>query len=505
MTEDDRKRINNANHALVKDWEPTSVFQFFADLAAIPRCSGSVEKVVGYLKAFAGEKGLECSIDPVGNVIIRKPGTRESEAGVILQAHQDMVCVKEHGKDHDFATDPIEFIHKDGWLHANGTTLGADDGIGVALALAVLADPTLPHPSLEALFTVDEETDMKGAKAVRAGSLKGNTLINLDAEDLGIAYVSSAAGVGFMLDMPLTRTCCRGEVLRSVSVSGLTGGHSGLEINKAGGNAYVLLARFLSALGDAGVGYALHSFEQGEGHGADNAVPDRAVALLSFSSGEDANRVDALSGKWTGIFANEYRASDPGVVVASKAVTPADVPGALEGKDRDRLLEIVRLLPLGVWRFIQTAGFLKTPYEDLLVETSCNLGIVRLEERQARMQLLARGSTRSVLDDLMSRIEALAAVAGARVTVVNRTSGWEMVAPPNNVQAAFKAQGNRLLGVHAGLECGCLVEAFEAADRKLDAVAVGPDLKAVHSPDERLHVGSVAALWEQLKAVLATI
>lgn len=504
MNDDDRKRIKEANLALVKGWKPASVFHFFAELSAIPRGSGNVGKVADFLVDFAVQRGLEHERDALGNVIIRKAGKAGTAGGVILQAHQDMVCVKNVGVDHDFTLDPIEFTTDQTWLRAKGTTLGADDGIGVALALAVLDDPAIAHPPLEALFTVDEETDMKGIKAIKPESLRGDTLINIDAEELGIAFVSSAAGVGFRLHLPLVREATERPVLRGVMVGGLLGGHSGVEINKGRANAYVLLARFL-AVACKELEYTLHSFAQGEGHGADNAIPDRAVALLGFASEEEARKLDGLAKAWTAIFQHEYYVSDPGVRVSVLPEGAGTKSKPLAENSRNLLLDTVRLLPLGVFRFVQTRELGTVPYGDLLVESSCSLGIVNLEENQAVLSLLARSSTQSVLDDFMERMEALARMAGGNVEKHNQTPGWEMPAEPTRIMKAFQQQGLRLLGLHAGLECGCLVEAFVAAGRKLDAVSVGPDLKDVHSPQERLGIKSVESLWGQLLAVLAAL
>ncbi len=512
MNDNDRKHINEANHELVKDWQPRvkdakgkthGVFSLFADLSAVPRESGHVAQVADFLMAFAKKHGFEESYrDDIGNVIIRKPAQKSASGkGVILQAHQDMVCVKKAGVDHDFRLDPIELTYDGEWLRAKGTTLGADDGIGVAMALGVLLDSEMSHPPLEALFTVDEETDMKGAKAVKGSSLQGETLINLDAEDLGVAYVSSAAGATAVLELPLSNGGAGTDrkVLRRVAVRGLLGGHSGLEINKARGNAYVLLARFLAEAVKP-VGFSLHSFARGEDGGADNAIPDRALAEIGLSSEADAETVARLAGEWTEIFRHEYRAADPKVEIVLETAG-GDFGPALPASGRDRLLDLVRLLPLGVFRFIQAENFEKIAYGDLLVETSCNMGIVKTENGLARLTLLARSSTATVLDDLMRRFEALARMAGGTLTVTNRTTGWEMPAELTPVQRLFKAQGLTCLGVHAGLECGCLV----GAKPGLDAVSVGPDLNDVHSPKEQLHVGSVNVLWGQLARVLAQL
>lgn len=511
MSDDKRERVIKANLEVVGSYRPQSVFRFFADVSAVPRESGDIARCADFLEKFAEEHNLQCSRDETDNIVISKPGTKSSScSGVILQAHQDMVCVKVKDSAHDFTKDPIEFVDAgDGFLRADGTSLGGDDGIGGALALAVLASSGIPHPPLKALFTVDEETDMKGAEAVTVDFLYDpndkddfccDTLINLDAEDLNIAYVSSAAGVGFTLTLPLEREdlAQAPQTMRLVSVEGLTGGHSGLEINKGGANAYVLLARFLAAASQC----ALFSFSQEEGHGADNAIPDRAFALVGLNSEDDAKKLDAAAAAWTETFKNEFRVSDPDARVRCAATPTPQKQKPLKPASKNALLNVVRMLPLGVFRFIQSKELSTIKYDDLLVETSCNLGTVAMGDDQVLMRFMARGSTESVLDDYMGRIAALAETTGCVLDVHNRTAGWEMAAESTRVQSLFQKQGLDLLGVHAGLECGCLVQTFRAAGKKLDAISVGPDLKDVHSPNERLKINTVEPLWNQLLAVL---
>ena len=516
MNEKNRQRINEANHKLVQDWQPTDVFRFFADLSAIPRGSGNVSAVADFLEDFAAKRSnLTAKRDATGNVIIYKGAQKSStDQGVILQAHQDMVCVKTPETDHDFKTDPIEFVYnkKDGCLRAKGTTLGADDGIGVALALAVLHDKDMVHPPIEAFFTVDEETDMKGAKAADANDFRAETktLINLDAEDIGIAYISSAAGASSTLTLPMRSPLLTTEKkeYRTVRISGLTGGHSGIEINKGRANAYVLLARFLREAVAPRLNFTLHTFEQGEGHGADNAIPDRAQAVVGLDSADEAKTLTELAATWAGIFSNEYWESDGGLELQIvKAEKPADTNPALSPPSLELLLTTMRLLPLGVFRFIQNKKLMEKElaYKDLLVETSCNLGIVVLSEGEAKLTLLARGSTDSVLDDLMTRIKDLAQMAGGTLKITNRTSGWEYPAKSTEIQQLFEAEGLQCMGVHAGLECGCLVDIFKQNKRTLEAISVGPDLKFVHSPQEQLSREMVGVLWGQLQNVLAKL
>ena len=509
MNDNDRERINKANSELAKSCKPEKVFEFFAQLSAIPRESGHVAAVADFLMQFAEDRkdrGFEKYRDATGNVYIRKPAQKhQGNRGVILQAHQDMVCVKTEGTDHDFRRDPIEFVMgEDGWLRANHTTLGGDDGIGVAIALAVLDSTDIPHPPLEGLFTVDEETDMKGAENAEVDHLQGSVLINLDAEDLNIAYISSAAGVTGTVTLPMpaaTQEAAR-PIGLEVTVSGLNGGHSGVEIHKARANAYVLLARFLAAADMRQIDYAMHTFGHGTDRVADNVIPKTAKATLSLKSQKDADDFNGLAEELAKTFRNEYRSADPEVAISVKALAASPASPIMDASAKTALLSVIRLLPLGVFRFIQTDDLLKTAYGDLLVETSCNMGTVKAENGKATLSLFARGSTESVLDDLMARVAALAELAGGAYKEDHKTKGWEMPKEHTPVQKRFEEQGLKCIGVHAGLECGCLVGKFKDAGRRLDAISVGPDLKDVHSDKERLHVGSVAVLWDQLLAVL---
>ncbi|MCD8138980.1 MAG: beta-Ala-His dipeptidase [Planctomycetaceae bacterium] len=510
MTDDDCAAVRKRNHTLVDALPPDRVFEYFADLSAVPRGSGDTARAGAFLEAFARKNNLAAMRDATGNVIIRKPAQHSaSPHGVILQAHMDMVCIKTEESAHDFTADPIELVLNGDELSANNTTLGGDDGIGVAIAMAVLTNTEIAHPPLEALFTVDEETSMRGAENVDPAMLEGEVLINLDAEDLNTAYISSAAGVRAELHLPLDiGSGEKSPFFRRVAIEGLKGGHSGVEINQARANAYVLLARVLHAAAKEYPDFALHTFGPGNSNGKDNAIPASAEAVVGLSSKEAAAGLAAMAKTWTGIFRNEFRSSDPEcTITVETASEPGGASPALTNEGRDTLVRVVTLLPLGVFRFIQTDALLdgKLAYSDLLVETSCNMGIASLSGGMAKLTLLARGSTESVLDDMMQRVAGLAALAGGTLPVTSTTRGWEMPAHLNRVQELFAAQGLTCLGVHAGLECGCLVDSFKKAGRTLDAISIGPDVKDVHTPKERLFCHSTVRLWEQLTAVLARL
>ncbi|MDR0362488.1 MAG: beta-Ala-His dipeptidase [Planctomycetota bacterium] len=498
--------VGAANKKLVADLKPAGFFRFFAEIADVPRRSGRCGAMAEYLERFAGERGLDCRRDPAGNVVIgkRAQGTA-SRTTVILQAHQDMVCAAEPGKAHDFAADPIAFRLDGDWLGADGTTLGADDGAGMAAILAVLDDASLVHPALEALFTVDEETTMAGALAVRAGDLRGGVLVNLDSEEYGVAYVSSAAGVVYDFVVPVAREAASAppSAVRRLVVGGLKGGHSGAGINQGLANAFVLLARVVEDAA-ARFGAGVCDFGNGPARGADNAIPPRAEAVLALASEADAAALERLASEWRAVFRREYRASDPDAEVAVEA---ADKPAAppITAESRDRLLAAIRLMPLGVVRHVQDADMAEKPYGEIPVETSNNLGVIELREEEALLRPMARGSVHTRLEEVDGGLRILAALVGGELRALNRFPGWEMAHPPGRIQRFFIEEGWKLAGVHAGLECGVLVDAMRAEGRELDAISVGPDVRDGHTPRERLGVASVGKFWNDLVRVLAKL
>lgn len=496
---------NQANLALAGTLSPTAFFRFFAEIAGIPRRSGATGRVGEYLEAFARERGLECERDSVGNVLIRKPAHgSKSAAAVVLQAHQDMVCVRADGSAHDFDRDPIRLIRDGDWLHADSTTLGADDGAGMAAILAVLDDPRLVHPALEGLFTVDEETTMAGVRAVRADQLRGEVLINIDSEELGLAYVSSAAASAYALTLPIERENRVPADFRRLVVAGLKGGHSGTEIHRGRANALVLAARLVSIAAGRGIRFGLCALDNGSAPGAVNGIPARAEALVSVDSASAARELRRLAEEWQTAFRKEYRAADPDITVSVEKAGPA-APPPLKAESRDRLLAAARLMPQGVIRYLRDEETLAAPFDKVQVETSNNLGVIVCGGEEARLLAMSRGSLASRLDDVASRLEALATLVGGSLREEARSAGWEMAAPPGRVQLLFRERGWKLTGIHAGLECGTLVDAMRMAGRRLDAISVGPDIVCGHTPHEGLRIGSVQRFWDDLIHILAEL
>lgn len=503
----DKAQIVKANHELVKQLEPAKVFEILADIATVPRGSGNCGQIGDFLLEFAEKRGFSADRDATGNVIIRKPAQNASPScatAVILQSHMDMVCVKTAESTHDFTADPIAFVLDGDWLRANDTTLGADDAIGMAITLAIFEDKELAHPALEALITVDEETSMIGAREITADQLRGDVLINLDSEELGMGCISCAASSSFELALPLRRSAQSGGKQFILSVDGLRGGHSGVQINEGRANAFALLARVLVDAAAKNIEYGVCDISIGATPGAANAIPARAEAVIVVPDDSAAEAMRTAAAAWTDIFRREYRNTDPEATVRL-AESAKQVAAPLSTECRDALLGTMRLVPIGVQRFIQHPDRMAMPFRDLLVETSNNMGVVKMDDKEATITLMARGSVETALEEVEGRFKALAAAVGADLRPKVKNAGWEMAVPPTRTQELFRQEGLHLVGVHAGLECGGLVETMKAAGRTLEAISIGPDIVGPHSPDEGLRIGSVEPLYGQLTRVLTKL
>ena len=479
----------------IRNLEPQSVWKNFYSLTQIPRPSGHTQKVAKFLVQWAKDLGLEAFQDECGNVIIRKPATpgMEDRKGIILQAHMDMVPQKNNDKKHDFTQDPIEtrIVHKeDGdWVYACGTTLGADDGLGVAAAMSVLESKTLKHGPIEALFTVDEETRMVGAKALKPGVLKGDILLNLDSEIEGELYVGCAGGIDANVSFKYKEEPTpKGFEVFKVIVTGLRGGHSGMEINEGRGNANKVMARLLLPVLRDNKG-KLVSFNGGNMR---NAIPREAEAVFAVPA-EKAEAVNALIARTTETVKAELAPIDPGLVIT---VEPASASKVIAGNTGLKLIKALYACPNAVDRMsLQVSG---------LVETSNNLAIVHTDNGVITVNTLLRGSTDTLKMDLAEAVRAAFELAGAKVWFDGAYSGWSpnMQSP---ILHTMKEKYKKLFGtepavmaIHAGLECGILAGAYP----HWDMISCGPTLKSPHSPDERCFVPSVAKWWEFIKAVL---
>ena len=464
-------------------------------LTQIPRPSHHEEQVREFLVQFGQDLGLETTVDDAGNVLIRKPAAAglEDRPGVILQAHMDMVPQKTPDNVHDFTKDPIEAYIEGGWVTADGTTLGADDGIGLATAMAVLQSETLEAGPIEALFTVNEEDGMDGALGLKPGVLQGDILINLDWETEGSFCIGSAGGenanvqaVYPQVDVPAGMACYE------LSVSGLKGGHSGVDINRGRGHATKLLVRLLKEASQKD-GLRLAGITGGD---ADNAIPREASALVCVPESRTNEFLDRVQ-EFEGIFQKELAAVEPNLQVGA---VPADLPAqVMEEAAQRTLINILYATPQGVMRMSDAVPG--------LVETSTNMGTVQVEQGDVAGTCLMRSSVDTALDDLGQMIASVWELAGVDASFAGRYPGW----PPNaespllalmqGVYEELYGQEPVVEAVHAGLECGVIGATYP----DLDMISIGPNLQDVHTPDERLEVASVQKVYDLLLATLAQI
>ena len=460
--------------------EPKSVLRFFEELCAIPHGSGNTAAASDWTVDFAKTRGLRYRQDEAGNVVIWKdasPGYEDHPA-VMLQGHLDMVCVAEAGVDHDFTKDGLELVVDGDWIRARGTTLGGDDGIAVAMAMAVLDDDAIPHPPLEAVFTVDEEIGLLGATALDCSDLKSKYLLNIDSEAEGILTVGCAGGARCDLHIPLPAEAASGDVF-TLSVSGLPGGHSGAEIHKNIPNANRVLAQCLQALPDARL-VSLYGGEQ------DNAIPDRARAVFVLPEDQTENAPEKFHELTSGAACSFTWAGH----------APAD---ALSPEDTRRAVSLILSAPNGVQAM--------EPDLPGQVRTSLNLGILRLEEGKLRLTWSVRSSAGAEKEKLIETLKALADGCGGAFSRRGDYPAWEY-RPASRLRDVMVRVCRERTGkepvvetIHAGLECGLLAQKLPG----LDAVSIGPDMRDIHSPRERLSIPSVRRTWEYLLAVLAQL
>ncbi len=475
--------------------KPELVWKYFDEVTKIPRPSKKEEKIIEYLLDFAQKHQFEAEKDDAGNVVIRKPATQgmENATPVILQSHSDMVCEKNSDVDFNFDTDPIQTYIDGDWVKAKGTTLGGDDGIGVAAALAVLASDDLKHPALECLFTSDEETGMTGAFGLQPGFLKGKILINLDSEDEGELYIGCAGGMDTTVEMeyekeniPESWYSCK------ITVSGLKGGHSGDDIEKGLGNANKILNRFLWRLSEK-VDFKLSEFKGGN---LRNAIAREAFAIISVKQ-HDKEQIRLNLNIYTNEIQNEFAHTEPNLKLD---MTTVEHPGfAMDSNTQHKLIRALYACPHGVISMSQTI-------EDL-VETSTNLASVKFEDKKIIIGTSQRSSVDTALTDVAAMVRSVFELANAKVTHSDGYPGWTPKLD-SEILKATKESYKRLfdkepevLAIHAGLECGLFLTKYPY----LDMISFGPTIKGAHSPDERMHIPSVQKFWDLLADVLANI
>ncbi|MCT4644629.1 MAG: aminoacyl-histidine dipeptidase [Carboxylicivirga sp.] len=474
---------------------PQGLWENFYKLTQIPRPSKKEGKAIDFMEEFGKSLGLETIRDEVGNIIIRKPATQgyEDRMGVILQSHIDMVPQKNSDKEHNFETDPIETYIEDGWVTANGTTLGADNGIGVAAAMAVLQSKDMEHGPVEALITMDEEAGMTGANALKPGILKGDILLNMDSEDEGELYVGCAGGCDANAKFTYTEEeVPANSVAFKLSLTGLKGGHSGMDIPLGRGNANKLMFRFLKfavANDDA----RLASIDGGS---LRNAIPREAFAVVTVPTANADEFIESLE-EYEDIYKSELGAVEPDLsFTAEKTDLPASI---IDEVTQDDLINGVIAAPNGVMRMSNDM--------EGLVETSTNLAIVKSKNGEIIVQALMRSSVNTAIEALASKMESVFRLAGAEISFGGQYPGWKpnMDSPIlKTMQDVYQKKWGKvpeIRAIHAGLECGILGSAYP----NWDMISFGPTIRFPHSPDEKVNIETVSLFWEYLAETLKSV
>ena len=476
----------------ISGYKPAQLFHFFEEISAIPRGSGNEMQISNYLVSFAKERNLWFHQDSSYNVIIKKEGSKNAESlpSVMLQGHIDMVCEKHKSIDHDFTQDGLELFIRDGVLFANGTTLGADNGVAVALMLMVLDDKDIVHPPLECVFTTAEEVGLLGAKALDKSLLTARTMINLDSEEEGIATVSCAGGVRIVLTKEVKRQSVSGTLLH-ISIKGLLGGHSGSDIHKERHNANLLMARMCCRLMEETNGQ-LVSFIGGN---KDNAIPRECEAALVYTNADEAHKAEETARQLICQFQEEILSEEPDFSCTLTAEKNCLV-SALDKKDSRSFLLAMYLAPNGVQkRNLKMNGF---------VVASSNLGVVKTQDDKLTIVFSPRSSVPSLLEELKAHFGILAETFGFNTEFIGEYPGWnynENSAVRKVFQESYKELFKKPLkieAIHAGLECGLFCDAIP----DLDAIAVGPTILDCHTPQEHLPLDSFERFYQFLKDVL---
>ena len=463
--------------------KPELLWKYFEEISSIPRCSKHEEKVAEYVVSVAKKLGHEVMRDDVGNVIVRKKATAYENAPMVtLQAHLDMVCEKNRDVEHDFEKDPIDVYVDGDMVKARGTTLGADNGIGVAACLAIMEDKDIKHGPLEFLFTIDEETGMTGAFGLKEGVLKGKMLINVDTEEFGAVYIGCAGGGNSTLTLPIKYEKVEGKGME-ITIRGLKGGHSGTEIHEGRANSIKLMARLLYNT-DAKVG----SIEGGDKF---NAIPREATAKIIPSNKDDALKKVKEFEK---IFKNEYSVSDPGVTIATK---DCNIERIFDSASQKKVLELLMGLPHGVLAMDQQVKG--------LVETSTNLARVRSSDK-LEIMMSSRSSVNSALEATMQSIRAIGELAGAKVEEGSMYPGWKPNLDSKLLKIAVESYKElygkepEIKAIHAGLETGVIGGKYD-----MDMISIGPQIEHPHSPDEVVYISSVQKFWDYLLKILENV
>lgn len=479
----------------IQDLEPKALWKNFYKLTQVPRPSGHLDKIRRFLLDFAKENGFEAFTDKIGNVIYRKPATpgMENRKTVTLQAHMDMVPQKTESSRHNFETDPIETYIDGDWVKAKETTLGSDDGMGVAAIMAVMEDKSLVHGPLEALLTVDEETGMEGARLLEPDTLQGDILLNLDDETEGEMIIGSAGGIDIVADLTYKEeSSTEGDVAVKVSLKGLRGGHSGLEIGEGRANANKLMVRIVREA-------ILQSDAQlSSWHGGNmrNAIPRQAEVVLMIPEGS-LDEIKAITDNYTSIFKEEYQGIESDFIITVEETTQPS--GVIPEEIQDNLVDAIYAARNGVERHLHE--------NPSIVESSSNLAIVNIAKGKAEIHILARSSSESVKDYMVESLNSCFAMAGMRVVTSHNYQAWQpdfsspIVAEMKKVYKGLFGKEPVVQVVHAGLECGIIGVKYP----KMDMVSFGPTLRSPHTPNERCLIPTVGKYYTFLTETLKNI
>lgn len=480
---------------ILQNLEPKAVFQYFEEISNIPRGSGNEKGISDYLLNFGKELGLESIQDEALNVIIKKPGTPgyENAPTVIIQGHMDMVCEKNNGVEHDFEKDPLKLRIVDDYIYATDTTLGADNGIAVAYAMAILASNDIPHPPIEVLLTTDEETGMSGAMAIKKENLQGKILINLDNEEEGYLLVSCAGGVRSTATLKVDEQEIGSKKLIKINISGLKGGHSGMDIIKERGNSNKILGRVLKGLVRE-VKFNLVSLNGGS---KNNAIPREAEAIIAVNPNDENTAIEVIN-NWNNIIENELRAQDPGLKIEA-SITDIKTCKEFTDESTKKVVDLLYIYPNG----INT----KSTEIEGLVESSTNLGVLTTKDGVVEFDSAIRSSIPSLKEEIVLRSKTIVELLGGKFETTSDYPGWEY--DPNSkvrdicqkVHKDMYGKEAKIVAIHAGVECGLFNEKLG----NLDMISFGPNLYDVHTPDEHMSISSVKNCYEYLLGILKEI
>lgn len=474
---------------------PKAVWQIFSEICEIPRPSHHEEKITKYVLDLAKKHKISAQQDKTGNILLRKKATSGMEhcPSIVLQAHLDMVTQKNEGTEHDFLVDPIQAYVDGNWVKAKGTTLGADNGIGLASTLAVLADNSIEHGPIEVLLTTGEETGMVGAFGLQPDWLKSKYLINTDSENEGEIFIGCAGGVNVKQSMPITRTAIpkQHDMVVQLAIKGLKGGHSGLDINLGRGNAIKLLIRFLADYA-SNIDIRLADFKGGS---FDSAIPREAFAIITLNSASYA-KLKTVMEEYETSLKNEYSHTEPTLTLTQEAIEQSNITDVISYQHQKNMIDWLNVAPHGI---IQMSNDFKG-----VVESSLNLAIAKIENNQIVAQYLVRSLIDSTKNGVISMLISLSRLGNLSYEISGNFPGWQ----PDDQSPLLnlvKVKYNELFSakakvkvIHAGLECGL----FKTSYPNVDMVSIGPTIVYPHSPDEKVDINSVSRYWNLLLTLL---